>query len=533
MQGYITKAEMEAALAKGLGLNPGSKYKVIRDPFLFDLVQQELIDKYGINTVRTGGLKAYTTIDPELQERAEEAVESCGECYPEGGPAAGLASVNPETGEIVALASTEGYATESQFNYAWQAHRQPGSSFKTFVLATAIKQGIDPDTTYYDGTSPKTLDLPGGGTWTVNNAEPGGGVLPLTKATWESVNVIFAQLDLDVGPESVTQTAHEMGIEAPLESVPAEAIGVSPYGVTPLEMADGYATLASGGIHHPPTAIDRVEFPDGEVDEAGADSGDRVLTEGQAYEVTRILEGVITSGTGAGYTYMGCPSEAGKTGTSEDLSDAWFAGYTPSFATAVWVGHPQSRELTGYGGPTAGPIWRAFMESADAGECPEFNVPASLPDLSGLKGGHTRSSSEVAPKAGPEEEERRRQEEEGREGRRQGRRRRKRRRQHPTAGARADSGPRADSGTAAQHRRRRRRRRPQRLTEPPTVSVGFTQRSSCGRRIARGQAISGLRSCRSGRTRRQPDHSPISSIRYPSGSRTKAIRWPSVRPPGR
>ena len=161
-QGYITTAEYSEAIDKGLGLNPGNKYQVIHDPFLFDLVQQELIDRYGINTVRNGGLKAYTTIDPGLQAKAEEAVEnSCYVCYPEGGPAAGLASVNPENGEIVALASTEGYASEAQFNYAWQAHRQPGSSFKTFVLTTAIKQGIDPDTTYYDGTSPMTLDAAG------------------------------------------------------------------------------------------------------------------------------------------------------------------------------------------------------------------------------------------------------------------------------------------------------------------------------------------------------------------------------------
>ncbi len=394
-QDYISPSEYRQAAHSGLGLSPGHKYRVIRDPFLFDLVQQELIDKYGINTVRYGGLKAYTTIDPELQERAQEAVDSCYVCYPEGGPAAGLASVDPSNGEIVALASTEGYATESQFNYAWQAHRQPGSSFKTYVLTTAIKQGIDPYSTYYDGTSPKTLDLPGGGTWTVNNAEPGGGVMSLASATWDSVNAVFAQLDLDVGPENVTHTAHQMGIEAPLESVPAEAIGGLAIGVTPLEMADAYATLASGGVHHAPTAIGRVEFPNGKVDEPDPDSGDRVLTEGQAYEVTKLLEGVITQGTGAGYTYMGCGAEAGKTGTSEGESDAWFAGYTPLYSTAVWVGHPQSREATGFGGPTAGPIWRAFMESAVAGDCPEFPVPADLPELSGLHSEHTSAHSAV------------------------------------------------------------------------------------------------------------------------------------------
>jgi penicillin-binding protein 1A len=408
-QHYITPSEYRDARSSPLGLNPGHKYQVIKDPFLFDLVQQELIDRYGINTVRNGGLKAYTTIDPSLQQKAEEAVASCGVCYPEGGPASGLASVDPKTGAIVALASTEGESSESEFNYAWQAHRQPGSSFKTFVLTTAIKQGIDPESTFYDGTSPKTLDLPDGGTWTVNNAEPGGGVMSLANATWDSVNVVFAQLDLDVGPENVTETAEQMGIESPLESVPAEAIGGLSIGVTPLEMADAYATLADGGVHHDATAVSRVEFPNGKVDEFDNGAGDRVMTPGQAWDVTQLLEGVITQGTGAGYTYMGCSSEAGKTGTSEGESDAWFVGYTPMYSTAVWVGHPQSREATGFGGPTAGPIWRSYMESAQNYDCPEFEVPTSLPELSGLDSEHTSAASEaVAPESeeeGEEEEE--------------------------------------------------------------------------------------------------------------------------------
>ncbi len=398
-QGYITPAQYREAVHQGLGLSPGHRYQIIRDPLLFDLVEQQLIHEYGVNTVRNGGLKAYTTINPRLQQYAQEAVESCGVCYSGGGPAAALASVDPNTGEIVALASTQEAGT--QFNYAWQAHRQPGSSFKAYVLATAIKQGIDPYTTYYNGTSPKTLEIPGGGTWTVNNAEPGQGTMSLASATWNSVNVVFAQLDLDVGPENVTKTAHEMGITAPLESVPAEAIGGLRIGVTPLEMANAYGTLASGGVHHTATAVGRVEFPGGKVDQVNPKSGNRVLTEGQAYDVTKLLEGVITQGTGAGYTYMGCPSEAGKTGTSEGESDAWFVGYTPMYSTAVWVGHPESREATGYGGPTAGPIWRAFMERAQGGNCPEFPVPSELPSLSGLHSGHTSSSA--APTTGATE----------------------------------------------------------------------------------------------------------------------------------
>jgi len=403
-QEYIDAAEFHGAIHTGLGLDPGHKYQLIRDPFLFDLVQQELIEKYGINTVRNGGLKAYTTIDPSLQQKAEEAVAACAVCYSGGGPAAGLASVDPKTGEIVALASTKGEAGESQFNYAWQAHRQPGSSFKTYVLTTAIKQGVDPYDTYYDGTSPMTLQIPGGGTWTVHNAEAGSGTMSLAEATWNSVNVVFAQLDLDVGPENVTHTAHQMGIEAPLESVPAEAIGGLRIGVTPLEMADGYATLADGGVHHAPTAVSKVEFPNGKVEEVDPSSGDRVLTPGEAYEVTKLLEGVITQGTGAGYTYMGCPSEAGKTGTSEEESDAWFVGFTPMYSTAVWVGHPQSREYTGFGGPTAGPIWRSYMEGAQGGDCPEFEVPSSLPELSALNSDHTSSAAAAVPQPGEEEE---------------------------------------------------------------------------------------------------------------------------------
>ncbi len=408
-QGKITDSEYSEATSQGLDLNPGNKYNRIRQPYIFDLVKQELEDRYGVNTIQNGGLKVYTTIDPRLQDAAQSAVDSCSVCYSGGGPASALASVDPSNGHIVALASTQRYSISSQFNFAAHAQRQPGSSFKAYDLTTAIKQGIDPDTTYYDGSSPANLTIPGGGSWEVNNAEPGGGTMPLNVATWDSVNVIFAKLGLDLGPENIARTAYDMGITSPLGIKgareipcklgpncfipPADAIGGLSVGVTPLEQADAYATLANGGVHHDATAIDRVVFPGGKVDESGTNDGKRVLTPGQAYEVTKVLEGVITSGTGAGYTSIGCSSEAGKTGTSEGLSDAWFVGYTPLYSTAVWTGHPLSRDYTGYGGPTSGPIWRSFMESAQGSECPDFTVPSSLPELSSYHGEHTSSSS--------------------------------------------------------------------------------------------------------------------------------------------
>jgi penicillin-binding protein 1A len=408
-QGKITSDEYQDAVSQDLGLDPGQKYNTIRQPYIFDLVKQELQDRYGVNTVQNGGLKVYTTIQPRLQEAAQNAVDSCSVCYSGGGPASALASVDPSNGEIVAMASTQRYSPSSQFNFAAHAQRQPGSSFKVYDLTTAIRQGVDPDSTYYDGSSPKTLETAGGSSWTVNNAEPGGGVMPLTEATWDSVNVIFAQLGLDVGPANIAKTAYQMGITSPLGVKgardipcklgpncfipPADAIGGLSVGVTPLEQADAYATLANGGVHHDPTAIDRVIFPGGKVDEPSAGEGKRVLTSGEAYEVTKVLEGVITSGTGAGYTSIGCQSEAGKTGTSEDLSDAWFVGYTPLYSTAVWTGHPLSRASTGFGGPTSGPIWRSFMEAAQGSDCPDFEVPTSLPTLSAFHGKHTVSGS--------------------------------------------------------------------------------------------------------------------------------------------
>jgi penicillin-binding protein 1A len=408
-QGNITADELASASSQGLNLNPGHKYSRIRQPYIFDLVKQELEDRYGLNTVENGGLKVYTTIQPRLQTAAQSAVDSCSVCYSGGGPASALASINPSNGEIVALASTQRYSLSSQFNFAAHAQRQPGSSFKVYDLTTAIKQGIDPNTTYYNGSSPITLTTPGGAPWTVNNAEPGGGTMPLNVATWDSVNVIFAQLGLDIGPENIAKTAYEMGITSPLGVKgsrdipcklgpncfipPADVIGGLSVGVTPLEQADAYATLANGGVHHDATAIGKVVFPGGKVDEPSKSEGKRVLTQGQAYEVTKILEGVITSGTGAGYTSIGCSGEAGKTGTSEGLSDAWFVGYTPLYSTAVWTGHPLSRDYTGYGGPTSGPIWRSYMESAQGSDCPDFSVPSSLPTLTSYHGEHTASSS--------------------------------------------------------------------------------------------------------------------------------------------
>ena len=392
-QGYISQADYDQASRADLGLDPGHKYDTIHEPYFFDYVQQELIDKYGVNTVRNGGLKVYTSINPQLQVEAQHAVDSCAVCYTGGGPAAALASVDVTNGHILAMASSQPYSPTSQFNFAADAHRQPGSSFKPYVLAAALKQGMNPDSTYYSGASPMTLTLPDGTTWTVNNAEKAGaGTLSVRQATVESVNVVFAQLDLDVGPENVRKAAYAAGITTHLDAFPAEGIGGLRIGVTPLEQADAYATFADGGVHHSATAISKVVFPNGDTDNPGEESASRAFSDGVAYEITDVLKGVITSGTGAGYTDIGCPA-AGKTGTTEGESDAWFVGYTPKISTAVWVGHPESRATTGFGGPTAGPIWQSYMSAAHGSYCGDFPQPQNpFQPSSSWSGSHSVSS---------------------------------------------------------------------------------------------------------------------------------------------
>ncbi|HEX2371976.1 MAG TPA: transglycosylase domain-containing protein [Solirubrobacterales bacterium] len=372
-QGYITDGVADRASQAGLGLERGYRYTTIREPYFFDYVQQDLISRYGVATVRQGGLNVYTTIQPHLQEAAKQAIIDHGYT---SDPAAAVVSIDPANGNIVAMASSGTYQ-ESNFNLAAQGHRQPGSSMKVYVLTTAIRQGVDPDATTYESRV-LNLNLPEYGPWRVTTAEGSacGCSMSIREATQASDNTVFAQMDLDLGPENVRDTAYDMGIETTLDAVPAEGIGGLRIGVTPLEMANGSATLADGGIRNTPRAVTRVEFPNGDVDEPEAGERQRVFSDGVAYEVTDILKGVIEGGTGTAAN-IGCPA-AGKTGTTDDFTDAWFVGYTPKLSTAVWVGHPNARSTLGgsaFGGTLAAPIWHDYMLTAKGDFCEDFPAP--------------------------------------------------------------------------------------------------------------------------------------------------------------
>ena len=377
-QGYISQQRAREAQRSGLGLSASSSYFEHREPFFFDYVEKELIERYGVDTVRNGGLKVYTTLDPRLQEVALEAMRSTLPYSTD--PSSALVSIDPANGAIKTMASSDSY-DESQFNLAAQGHRQPGSTFKTFVLTTAIKQGIDPYSTYYT-SKPLSLDLPKWGHWDVHTADEGYlGSVNLQQATVASDNTVFAQLDLDVGPQDVAETAHSMGITSPLDGIPAEGIGGLRIGVSPLEMADAYATLAAGGIRHDPVAIRRVVYPGGKTERPNREPPRRVVSEAVAYEVTHLLHDNITEGTGTA-AYTGCPGQAGKTGTTDRETDAWFAGFQPNLASVVWVGYPQSNAIemtsvhgiTVFGGTFPAEIWHALYSGGEV-PCEEFSKP--------------------------------------------------------------------------------------------------------------------------------------------------------------
>ena len=395
-QDYITNDAADLAKSEPLGLDPGHRYSTIREPYFFDYVEQQLIEKYGVNTVRQGGLEVHTTIDPNLQEAGRAAIE--GQLPYSTDPSAAVVSIDPKTGYVRAMASSGSYQ-DAQFNLAAQGHRQPGSAFKTFALTTAIRRGIDPDTTYYT-SKPLNLDLPEWGHWEVHTyGDSYSGTISLHEATLHSDNTVFAQLALDLGPESVADTAHDMGIETDLDGIPAETLGGLRIGVSPLEMADAYATLAAGGIHSKPIAIKKVVFPDGNVDELGEPERNRVFSDGVAYEVTQILEDNVDAGTGTA-AQTSCTYIAGKTGTTDDFNDAMFIGYTPYMATATWVGYPDALQsmssvhgIAVAGGTFPAQIWHDYSEVALEGHCQPFPEPNDPVEWIPFHGSYSSDSS--------------------------------------------------------------------------------------------------------------------------------------------
>jgi penicillin-binding protein 1A len=367
--GYITSAEYQEAVAKPLKLRPGQIYTKIREPYFFSYVREQLIDKYGANTVRGGGLKVYTTIVPRYQKLAEQAIKNTLNLSSD--PASAIVSINPKNGAIRAMTGVIPGKKNVQFNLAAQGRRQAGSSFKTFVLTEAIREGINPDSTMYMSAPFHWQPDPSSEAWDVSTYDGSYyGPSSITQSTLRSDNSVYARLTVDLGPEKIVTLAHRMGIKTKLEPVASIGLGSNSVGV--LEMASAYATIAARGISSEPMAIRKVILPSGQVDR-GAGWGHlkqrRVFSDGVAYQVARILKMNIQAGTGTGAN-PGFPA-GGKTGTTDDFGDAWFAGITTTASTVVWVGYPNAKiPMTAVhgirvaGGTFPATIWRLFMTGA-------------------------------------------------------------------------------------------------------------------------------------------------------------------------
>lgn len=343
--------------------------RLLNDPRLAETAQERS------KLVFRGGLKVYTAYDQSMQEKAQSAVNKT---IPTSQFTAAMAVMDPSNGEVKALVAGPGFE-RSQFNLATQGARQPGSTFKVITLATALVNGYSVNDSI-SGLSPCTVSIDGFAPWTTRNAEGEGGMYSLKSATQGSVNCAYARLIAALGPKKVSEMATKLGITREVPAYPSITLGT--IGVSPLEMATVYSTLAAEGVKHDPVFITKLKDRNGRVIFVENEPGKRVLPAEIARTETSILQGVIRSGTGtrarlapgdgAGGKGKTERFAAGKTGTTDDKTNAWFVGYTPDLVAAVWMGDPAAyTPMTNvgsigavFGGTYPAMIWKAFMDAA-------------------------------------------------------------------------------------------------------------------------------------------------------------------------
>jgi penicillin-binding protein 1A len=377
-QGMITRAQYDSQ--KNFYISPKSVRPPRPDsrvPYFSSWVTQQLLDRYrSTGLVFGGGLKITTSLDSDLQDAAEQAINGR---LAGIGPSASLVAIDNKTGEVKAMVGGSDFERRP-FNLATNGHRQPGSSFKPFTLIGALEKGVSPDRTF--ASSPHCWSVPhsrGEKFCPKNYNDSYAGVASLTGATVTSDNSVYSQLGIDiVGTNKIARVAHLMGIRTPLSRNYAMILGGLKEGVTPLEMAYAYSTLANDGERvwgsmgpsaRSPVAIEKVLDPDGHTRDVNHIRHTRVIPYGVAQTAKGILSQVITSGTGKAAQID--EFAAGKTGTTENYGDAWFVGFNKDLTVAVWVGYPDRLKpmLTEYhGGPVAGgtfpaEIWHDFMTS--------------------------------------------------------------------------------------------------------------------------------------------------------------------------
>ncbi|MFP5255943.1 MAG: penicillin-binding protein [Acidimicrobiia bacterium] len=393
---FADDAAIDAALAEPITLGSSTTPAAERyaGAYFLEEVKQWVLDdpRFGETPQERrdllfgGGLRIQTTLDLSAQAKAEAAVA---EVLPDpAGPAASLVAIDPTTGYVKAMVGGRDFFGDSpiaKLNLATQGPRQAGSAFKPLVLAAALEQDIDPERVM-PAPACTSIDLGQGQVWRpCNYGGGGGGNVTIVEGTVRSYNTLYAHLMMDVGPDVAMEAAARYGIRSPLEPVPSAVLGSNV--VTALDMAAAYATFANRGIKVPPILVTRITRADGTILFQHRHTQERVLDTDVADVLTSILRQVIERGTGT-RAQIGRPA-AGKTGTTDDWKDAWFAGYTPQLATAVWVGFPQlgadgqlirmqppATPIRVTGGSYPAQIWQRFMASAHDGVEPvDFPPP--------------------------------------------------------------------------------------------------------------------------------------------------------------
>ncbi len=393
--GDLDKATYDSLAAQPIQLNAGQSERKVGDYFAEE-VRQYIGKKYGEDTLYSEGLRIYTTIDTSLQRQAEEIIRdhldslraAAQKRHAPDDPKytipvfdttlgetvrvhkklqAALVSIDNATGGVLAMVGGYDFS-ESEFNRATRALRQPGSAFKPFILTTAVEEGFLPRDTIYD--SPIVLNIPGFGEWSPNNFDQKfKGPISIRQGFQESRNLVSIKLLLNLDPRQVAFYAKRMGITTPLTPVPSLAIGSSE--VIPIDLAGAYSVFPNGGIRTQPTLIKKItDRFGGVIEDNTTPVREEVLSAQNSYVVLHVLESVMRgNGTGAGARRRGFTRPAaGKTGTSNEYMDNWYAGFTPQITTVVWVGYDMKTPIGGYhtgtGAATALPIWTEYMKVA-------------------------------------------------------------------------------------------------------------------------------------------------------------------------
>ena len=374
--GWITPQQEAAARQEKIKLGKIQSFQASTMPYVTNAAAQELEQRYGLDAVLKGGMRVQTTVDTKMQRIAEETVTQWHNTIRRQGVRAdqmALVAVDPRTHFIKALVGGVDYK-KSQFNRATQAHRQPGSSFKPFVYYAAFASGkFTPDSAIVD--APVSYRIPGG-IWTPKNYDGSfNGSMTVRHALEVSRNIPAVKIGSAVGLNKVIETCRILGINSPMEPVPSLPLGA--IGVTPLEMASAFATIANYGWQSPPTVIVRVTDSSGNVLVDNTPKPRLVLEPWAAASLTNVMQGVINNGTGKA-AQIGRQA-AGKTGTTSSERDIWFVGYVPQLATAVWVGNDNYATVGkgSTGGVFVAPIWRAFMQQALKDVPVQYFKPAS------------------------------------------------------------------------------------------------------------------------------------------------------------